>query len=78
MNYYKMNLNDIIAWCKANNQVEWLKKEAAKTFKTKSGAVRNITFIEIKRDFCLAFMPEIVPVAKNEKKPSMYDVIAAL
>lgn len=25
MNYQSMNINDIIAWCKENNQVEWLK-----------------------------------------------------
>lgn len=30
MNYKRMNINDIIDWCKENNQTEWLKKEAAK------------------------------------------------
>ena len=30
MNYKTMQINDIIAWCKANNQVAWLKAEAAK------------------------------------------------
>lgn len=30
MNYRTMNINDIIAWCKANNQIEWLKAEGAK------------------------------------------------
>lgn len=30
MDYKSMNINDIIDWCKANNQVEWLKAEAAK------------------------------------------------
>lgn len=30
MNFKSMNIQDIIAWCKENNQVEWLKAEAAK------------------------------------------------
>ena len=30
MDYKKANIEDIIAWCKANNQVEWLKATAAK------------------------------------------------
>ena len=30
MDYKSMNLEDIIAWCKKNNQVAWLKKAAAK------------------------------------------------
>lgn len=30
MNFKTMNIDDIIAWCKANNQVDWLKAEAAK------------------------------------------------
>ena len=30
MDYKKMDIKDIIAWCKANNQVEWLKAEVAK------------------------------------------------
>lgn len=39
--------------------------------------MRNISFIEIKQAFCEKFMPELLPEAK-EKKPSMYDIIAAL
>lgn len=31
MTYQDMKIEDIIAWCKANNQVDWLKAEAAKT-----------------------------------------------
>lgn len=30
MNYKKMSIEDITAWCVANNQVEWLKETAAK------------------------------------------------
>ena len=30
MNYKDMKIEDIIAWCQENNQVEWLKAEAAK------------------------------------------------
>lgn len=31
MNFKTMRLDDIIDWCKANNQVEWLKATANKT-----------------------------------------------
>lgn len=77
MDYKKMNIDDIINWCKANNEVEWLKKEAAKKIKNEDGKERSITFIEIKRDFAAKFMPEIMPKAK-EKTISMFDKIAAL
>lgn len=30
MDYKNMKIEDIIKWCQENNQVEWLKKEAAK------------------------------------------------
>lgn len=76
MDYKKMTLDDIIAWCKANNQVEWLKATAAKTFPTEEGT-RKITFIEIKRAFAAMFMPEIMPKAEP-KQPSMWDRINAL
>jgi hypothetical protein len=80
MNYKKMNFNDIVEWCKANNQVEWLKQTVGKTVvyeKDGMEMARTITFIEIKKEFAAKFMPEILPVAK-EKKPSMFDIIAGL
>ena len=39
---------------------------------------RKISFIQMKRDFCLEFMPEIVPVAKEDKADDMYSRIANL
>lgn len=39
---------------------------------------KPINFIQLKRDFCLEFMADIVPKAKEEKKPTMYDIIANL
>lgn len=39
--------------------------------------IKNISFVELKMEFCRKFMPEIIPEAK-EKKQSMYDIIAAL
>lgn len=77
MNYKTMKIEDIIQWCKANNQVAWLKETAAKTFPTEEGGTRNITFIEIKIAFAQKFMPEIMPVGKP-KKPTMYELIANL
>jgi beta-lactamase class D len=31
LNFKTMNIDDIINWCKQNNEVDWLKREAAKT-----------------------------------------------
>lgn len=67
LNYKTMKLEDIVNWCKANNEVDWLKKQ---------GAAKK-TFIEIKVEFAKKFMPDIMPVAKP-KKPTMYDIIDAL
>lgn len=81
MDYKKLTFNDIVEWCKANNQVEWLKKEVETIVvdEDKDGKEfeRDITFIEIKRDFAEKFMPEIAPQRKP-KKPSMKDIVAAL
>lgn len=77
MNYQTMKIEDIVSWCKANNQVAWLKAEAAKTFPVENGKPRKITFIELKLAFVEKFMPEIAP-KKKEKKPTMYELIAAL
>ena len=77
MDYKKLNIDDIINWCVANNQVDWLKAEASRKFRNEDGTERAITFIEIKRDFAKKFMPEIMPKSK-EKKPSMFEKIKAL
>lgn len=76
MNYKDMKIEDIIAWCQANKQTDWLKAQATKTF-TKDGKERKITFIELKLAFVKEFMPEIAPKAQP-KKPSMYELIAKL
>lgn len=39
---------------------------------------RKISFIQIKKDFCDEFMPEILPKAKEEDKEDMYSRIAKL
>ena len=101
MDYKHLKIEDVIAWCKANNQVEWLKAEVNKKTKQKvypkkevvkaNGKTvmksdktqpytlveKDITFVEIKKDFATMFMPEILPVAK-EAKPSMKDLINSL
>ena len=77
MNYKTMKIDDIIKWCKDNNQVEWLKEIASKTFTNDEGKERRISFIEIKNAFATKFMPEIMP-EKKDKKPSMYELIASL
>lgn len=74
MNYKDMKIEDIIAWCQENNQVEWLKQAASKTYTTENGKERRISFIELKLEFVREFMPDIAPKAKP-KKLSMYDLI---
>lgn len=79
MDFKTMNIDDIIAWCKANNQVDWLKAEAKKTYINKNGKECPISFIQIKYDFCRMFMADIIPVAKEPKDTiSMYDKIKNL
>jgi hypothetical protein len=81
--YQDIQLADIINWCKANNQVAWLKETAEKEYPVKdkeTGEVvgtRKITYIELKLAFVREFMSFIAPKEK-EKKPSMYDLIASL
>jgi hypothetical protein len=101
MNYQNMSIEDIIKWCQANGQVEWLKAKAKeqKTYtvyprkkvtdengKTKVVAdksatpkkeKRPISFIQLKHDFVVKFMPEIMPKAKD-KQPTMYEMIENL
>ena len=35
MDFMKMTIDDIIKWCQENNQVAWLKEEAAQVVKVK-------------------------------------------
>ncbi len=78
MEYKTLTIQDIINWCQENKQVAWLKAIAKKTIIDEEGNERKITFFEIKKAFAEKFMPEILPVAKKEKKPTMYDLIASL
>jgi hypothetical protein len=71
--YQGLKFEDIIEWCKANNQVAWLKEEVHKT----NAKGKAISFIEIKRNFAKAFAPEILPVAKPKKK-TMIDLVDEL
>lgn len=77
LNYKTLNIEQIVEWCKENNQVEWLKATAKKTYKTKAGVEYRITFIQLKKAFAEKFMPEIMPKAQP-KKPTFYDVIEGL
>lgn len=89
MDFKKMNFNDIVDYCKTNNQVPWLKEIMKTTYPTvdkhkqpvldEDGkqVYHPITFIELKLEFARKFMPEIIPQAK-EKKPSMLDIVNAL
>lgn len=72
--YTECKFEDIVKWCKENNQVEWLKKTVA-DFEAKNE--RKISYIELRNAFYNEFFKELAP-KKREKKPSMYDIIASL
>lgn len=98
--YEDITVNDVIEWCKTNNQVEWLKACAAEkvihkryprilvindkgkkvSMADRSQKPKNVetskSFLQIKKEFCEKFMPEIIPQPKEA--PTMYDIIAAL
>ncbi len=91
MDFKTMNIDDIIAWCRAHDQVDWLKAKASekrefkvypkvdgKTDKSQPYTIemRPISFIQLKSDFVEMFMPEIAP--KATKKETMFDKIMAL
>ena len=73
LNYKTMNINDIIDYCIANNEQEWLKRVALR----ENGKGKKPNFFVIKKAFCEKFMPEIIPTAKPKAK-TMYDLIANL
>ena len=52
MDYKTLNYEQIETWCFTNGKVEWLEEHI------------DMSFIAMKRAFCKAFMPEILPVAK--------------
>ena len=98
MDYKEWTLEAIIDWCKANNQVAWLKATAEKQVeyttyekvesvsadgkkswkldknKPTGTATRKISFVELKSEFIHTFIEK----EAKSKKPSMYDLIAAL
>lgn len=80
--------NKQVTWLKAKakekvevKQFPKVKNEAGKMVADKTQAPTivkaPITFIQIKKAFCEQFMPELLPQSKD-KKPTMYDKIAAL
>lgn len=63
---------------KGKADIQWLKELAAKPVPpNKNGKERKISFIEIRKEFVIKYMPDLAPQPK-EKKPSMYDRIADL
>lgn len=72
--YMECKFDDILTWCKENNQTEWLKKTVADF---EAANERKITYIELKNAFYNEFFKDLAP-KKKEKKPSMFDIIASL
>lgn len=81
ISYKDMKFTDILNWCVLNGEKAWL---AAKLDETRPGKPteeepnpepRNISYIEVKRDFCEKFFPEKLPVAKPKPK-SMRELLS--
>ena len=67
LDYKTCKGEDIMKWCAANNQVDWLKNVA--TVYT--------TFFSLRKIFFETFMPEAIPHRKP-KKDTLWDKIAAM
>jgi hypothetical protein len=70
MDYKTMKFADVVEWCKANNQIKWLKEYKE--------ANPNLSFLALKKAFAIKFMPEIIPTATAKKQPTMAEIIDAL
>ena len=63
---------------KGTEDVQWLKELAEKPVAPdKNGKERKISFIEIRKEFVIKYIPALAPKPK-EKKPTMLERIAAL
>lgn len=68
----------IVEYCKENSEVDWLKETMSQPVAPdKRGRERRKSFIELRKEFTLKFMPEIAPKPAAPKK-TMYDIIAEL
>jgi hypothetical protein len=73
-----INLEVIIEYCKEKGEIDWLKSTInEEVAPDKRGRNRKKSFIELRKEFVIKFMPEFAPMAQP-KKPSMYDIINAL
>ena len=63
---------------KGKADIEWLIELFDKKVPPdKNGKERSISFIEVRKEFVLKYMPELMPEPKK-KNPTMYDEIKAL
>ena len=73
-----INLEVIIEYCKEKGEINWLKNTInEEVAPDKRGRNRKKSFIELRKEFVIKFMPEFAP-AGQPKKPRMYDGINAL
>lgn len=79
----KIHIEDIITFCKENNEIAWLKDIAKKEFdykdkKTGEDKKRKISFIEIRNEFLRKFYPDEAPKSEKVEKKTFYDLIDEL
>ena len=63
---------------KGKDDIEWLVSHLDKEVKPdKKGNKRRISFIELRKEFILKYIPELMP-EKKPKEPTMYERMEAL
>lgn len=72
--YRTLKFDDLMNWCKETKNTK-----AAKWLVDKIPAleVKEITYLALKREFCLAFIPNAVPERKASNTVSMPDKLKA-
>lgn len=79
-NLNEVTLDYILSYIegKGAKEIEWLNQLIdTPVAPNKNGRERRISFMEIRKEFTLRYMPDLAPKAQD-KKPSMYDRIKAL
>ena len=80
MEYKTASIEEIIAdaTAKGPEAIAFLKELGTRTETNKKGKTNRISFISIKRAYFEKYYPEQLPVAKNPKKKSIYELLENL
>lgn len=84
LTYRGLTFDDVVEWCKENNQIDWLKAECERlipvegtTKKGKPKKARKISLLEVMKDFVETFRKDLIPEEKP-KKDTFRDLVKNL